>query len=142
MEENYKTHSTFWIFAKNSFSDFLVSKTLINFISKVILLTKMLLMCSEDPLSTEHAYDLQLLETSSGHRDELAENHSGDLFFSVVYLTLALNSPWTWDDGDSTLGRKNFGKTFWYLSFLCNSCINTWSLDVSKETVLKEITLL
>ena len=72
----------------------------------------MLLMCSEDPLSTEHAYDLQLLETSSGHRDELAENHSGDFFFSVVYLTLALNSPWTWDDGDSTLGRKNFGKTF------------------------------
>ena len=42
-------------------------------------------MCSEDPLSTERAYDIQLLETSSVHRDEIAENHSGAFFFGSLF---------------------------------------------------------
>ena len=34
----------------------------------------------------------------------------------------------TWDDRDNTLRSKNFRKTFWYLQFLCKSCINIWCL--------------
>ena len=39
----------------------------------------MLHMCSEDPLSTDREYNMQLLETSSVHWDEIVDNHRGDL---------------------------------------------------------------
>ena len=36
-------------------------------------------MCSEDPLSTDREYNMQLLETSSVHWVEIVDNHRGDL---------------------------------------------------------------
>ena len=39
----------------------------------------MLRNCSEDPLSTDNEYVIQLLEASSVHRDEIVGNHHGDL---------------------------------------------------------------
>ena len=79
LEENYKTNSTFWIFSKSSCSNILVSRALINFISEVILQTEMLRLCSEDPLSTDREYDMQLLETRPVNMNEIVDNHCGDL---------------------------------------------------------------
>ena len=39
----------------------------------------MLHMCSEDPLSTDREYNMQLLETSSVPWDEIVDNRGGDL---------------------------------------------------------------
>ena len=49
---------------------------MINFISEVISQTEMLRNCSEDPLSTDREYVMELLEASSVCRDD---NHCGDL---------------------------------------------------------------
>ena len=78
-EENYKIRSTFSIFPKSSCKDFLVSRALINFMSKVISQTEMLRNCSEDPLSTDREYVMQLLKASSVPRDEIVDSHRGDL---------------------------------------------------------------
>ena len=56
-----------------------MSRALVNFISEVIPQTEMLHMCSEDPLSTDREYNMQLLETSLVHWDEIIDNHRGDL---------------------------------------------------------------
>ena len=54
-------------------------RALINFISEVISQIEMLHICSEDPMSTDREYNMQLLETSSVHWDEIVDNHRGDL---------------------------------------------------------------
>ena len=36
-------------------------------------------MCSEDPLSTDREYNMQLLVTSSVRWDEIVDNRRGDL---------------------------------------------------------------
>ena len=72
-------HIRYWIFSKSICNHVLVSRALVNFISEVIPQTEMLHMCSEDPLSTDREYNMQLLETSSVHWDEIVDNHRGDL---------------------------------------------------------------
>ena len=57
----------------------MVSRALINFISEVIPKSEMLPMCSEDPLSTDREYNMQLLVTSSVRWDEIVDNRRGDL---------------------------------------------------------------
>ena len=79
LEENFKTHWTSQVFSKSSCNDVLVSRALINFISDVIPQTEMLHMWSEDPLSTDREYNMQLLETSSVPWDEIVDNRGGDL---------------------------------------------------------------
>ena len=74
LEENCKTHWTFWIFSKSICNDVLEFRALINFISEVTLQIEMLHICSEDPLSTDREYNMQLLETSSVHWDEIVDS--------------------------------------------------------------------
>ena len=64
---------------KSRCEDVLASRELINIISDVISQTEMLLNRTEDALSTDREYVMQLLEASSVRMDEIVDNHSGDL---------------------------------------------------------------
>ena len=57
----------------------MVSKALISFIFEVISQTEMLRNTSKNALSTDLGYVVQLLEASSVRRDEIVDNHRGDL---------------------------------------------------------------
>ena len=64
---------------KNSCEDVLVLRDLISFISDMISQTEMLLNRTEKALSTDREFGMQLHKASSVCRDEIVDNHSGDL---------------------------------------------------------------
>ena len=118
LEENCKTHWTFWIFSKSICNDVLEFRALINFISEVISQIEMLHMCSEDPLSTDREYNMQLLETSSVHWDEIVDNHRGDLGQDDITRWELRTSGRLFDKIFTSNFRNSLQKNFNYKVFL------------------------
>ena len=64
---------------KRKCEDVLASREVINIISDIISQTEMLLNRTEDALSTDREYVMQLLEARSVRMEKIVDNHSGDL---------------------------------------------------------------
>ena len=79
LEEDYKDAFDVLNIFKSRCKDVLASRELIKIITNVISQTETLLNGTEDALSTDREYVIQLLEASPVHMYETVDNRAGDL---------------------------------------------------------------
>ena len=79
LEEDYKDVFDVLNIFKSRCKEVLASRELINIITNVISQTETLLNGTEDALSTDREYVIQLLEASPVHMYETVDNRAGDL---------------------------------------------------------------
>ena len=98
-------------------------RELINLISDMIYQTEMLLNRTENALSTDCEFGMQLRKATAVRRDEIVDNHPGDLGRPRCNV------------------EKEELETIFdsYVPFLDKSCINTWCFRKNIETKKEEV---